>query len=393
MANVNAVMTEKREHTGKYEKICINDDTGMVFADGCNLSKLEGGSVGQESHEHKESWEVPNQGSDPPNTQRCPFTQNHDKWEKCAKIINEWPKALTHPNVQRKDRSFECKKYGELFNQFSVCTEHEKINTMEMSNTYTGEKYRESPDESPNQIGPNTICTQEDPWRITECDESLPPSLSLEQQQNMQNEEKLHEIEDCKTFFSSSSHQGMHKSIDGGEKTYNCKECGKTYISSSELLCHQRMHTGGKHYNSEESGKAYMFSTQLVPPQLLHTGEKPYKCKHCAKTFKCTSSLCIHQRIHTGEKPHKCNECGKPFISSSHLNVHKRTHTGEKSYKCECCGKAFAHSSSLAVHQRIHTGEKPYKSSCFQWRLNQYLSCELQSFELQLEILHGDYEE
>ncbi|XP_038843896.1 zinc finger protein 84-like [Salvelinus namaycush] len=225
--------------------------------------------------------------------------------------------------------------------------------------------------------------------------EDLLPSLTLPQNQTVDNRERESEPVDPKPFGTvthlrgldipcdppdnqnnasaiSSNPVGLDRSLpfdlnppfgENSSKlsttsriTHHCRDCGETFALKADLQRHVTLPRKRpcecsfckKRYNSTCKLKAHV--------RLCH-GEKPCTCPFCGKTFKQKGHLSTHMRIHTGEKPFTCGYCGKSFIQKGDLRRHILTHTGKKPFSCGYCGKGFIRKEHLTAHIRTHTGE------------------------------------
>lgn len=73
-------------------------------------------------------------------------------------------------------------------------------------------------------------------------------------------------------------------------------------------------------------------------------------CGKCRRWFCIDSNLTVYHRIHTGKQPYKYNICDKFFTQCSGLKTHQRIHAGEKTYGCKKCRNSFIEKSSFDRH-------------------------------------------
>ncbi|XP_055757263.1 gastrula zinc finger protein XlCGF48.2-like [Salvelinus fontinalis] len=229
-----------------------------------------------------------------------------------------------------------------------------------------------------------------------ECDqEDLLPSLTLPQNQTVDNRERESEPVDPKAFGTVTHLRGLDIPCDPPDNqnnasaissdpvgldsslpfdlnppfgvnssklsttsriTHHCRDCGETFALKADL---QRHVTLPKKRPCECSfcKKRYNSTCKLKAHVRLCHGGKHCTCPFCGKTFKQKGHLSTHMRIHTGEKPFTCGYCGKSFIQKGDLRRHILTHTGKKPFSCVYCGKGFIRKEHLTAHIRTHTGE------------------------------------
>ncbi|XP_035609413.1 zinc finger protein 84-like [Oncorhynchus keta] len=233
-----------------------------------------------------------------------------------------------------------------------------------------------------------------------ECDQKDPlPSLTLSQNQTVDNRERESEPVDPKPFGTVTHLRGLdipcyppdnqnnaysHSSAISSDPvgrdsslpfdlnppfgenssklsttsriTHHCRDCGEMFALKADL---QRHVTLPKKRVSECSfcKKRYNSTCKLKAHVRLCHGGKHCTCPFCGKTFKQKGHLSTHMRIHTGEKPFTCGYCGKSFIQKGDLRRHILTHTGKKPFSCGYCGKGFIRKEHLTAHIRTHTGE------------------------------------
>jgi len=170
-------------------------------------------------------------------------------------------------------------------------------------------------------------------------------------------EEKPYTCKHCKKSFRRSLDCKRHERTHTGEKPYTCKHCDKCFSDPSACKQHERTHTGVKPYSCKHCNKCFSRSSARKDHERTHTGEKPYSCKHCKKNFRRSLDCKVHERTHTGEKPYTCKHCDKRFSDPSAWKQHERIHTGVKPYFCKHCNKCFSRSPACKEHERTHTEE------------------------------------
>lgn len=171
------------------------------------------------------------------------------------------PTTTTTRNiVPHKNRAYNCKKCGKIYNSRSALNDHQHSNCGQ---------------------SPNYMCS----------------------------------FDGCGKFMHSLGSLKTHELIHTGTLAHGCRFCEKRFRTQGQVKVHERSHNGEKPFKCNECSKSFAHRESLITHMSVHTGLKRFACQGCDKRFSCISNLQAHRRTHR-------NTCGQLPLDTKAQHVY-----------------------------------------------------------------------
>ncbi|KAL4624607.1 zinc finger protein 521-like [Arapaima gigas] len=198
--------------------------------------------------------------------------------------------------------------------------------------------------------------------------------LSVEEEEDCEEEEASHSCPCCQQVFKSQSDLGKHRTsqcqqTDGANVDDDLSYSWPASSPSSKDQRSPDYEEEGVNFGEEDGGSGLPYACQFCEKSFSRLGflkrheqghgdRLPFRCTFCSRLFKHKRSRDRHVKLHTGDRKFHCRDCGAAFSRSDHLKIHMKTHDSGKPHKCAVCQRAFQSANLLHSHMQVHERAK-----------------------------------